>query len=117
MKNLPTLALAAFAFIFGGTAFAAPRTATLEVQNMSCVACAPIVKKTLSQLEGVQQVSVHERAGAANVTVLFNDEKVSPEALAKATTNAGFRARVKDVKNASTSAGTSVTVGSANLAR
>lgn len=110
MKTLRTLALAAFAFIVGGTVWAAPRTATLEVQNMSCVACAPIVKRTLSRMAGVQQVSVLERAGAASVTVLFDDQKVSAEALARATTNAGFRSRVKDVKNASTSAGTSVAV-------
>lgn len=108
MKTLHTVALAAFAFIVGGTAWAAPRTATLEVQNMSCVACAPIVKRTLTRMEGVQQVSVLERAGAASVTVLFDDEKVSAEALARATTNAGFRSRVKDVKNASTAAVTSV---------
>lgn len=101
MKTLLTAALTAFTLILGGTAFAAPRTATLEVENMSCVACAPIVKKTLSRIEGVKQVSVLERAGAASVTVLFDDEIVSPEALARATTNAGFPSSVKSVKSAS----------------
>lgn len=79
---------------------AAPRTATLEVENMSCVACAPIVKKVLSRINGVSQVAVVERAGAATVSVMFDDEKISADVLVRATTNAGFPSTVKNVKNA-----------------
>ena len=80
-----------------GTAFAAPRTATLEVQNVTCVTCAPIVKKTLSRISGVSQVALVERGGTATATVTFDDEKATAEALAQAVTNAGFPATVKDV--------------------
>lgn len=101
MKTMLRVALTAFTILAVGAAVAAPRVATLELQNMSCVACAPIVKKTLSRIEGVRQVSVLERAGAATVTVLFDDEKVSAEALARATTNAGFPSSVRNVQSAS----------------
>lgn len=111
MKTMLRVALSAFTLLVTGAALAAPRTATLEVENMSCMACAPIVKKTLSRIEGVTQVRVLERAGAATVTVLFDDAKVTAGALAQATTNAGFPSSLKNVKNAlGTPAGTGVAV-------
>lgn len=80
-------------------------------------ACAPIVKKTLFRIEGVRQVSVRERAGAASVTVLLDDEKVSPEALARATTNAGFPSSVKTVTSVSAApGGTAIAFGIEELA-
>lgn len=93
----------------GGAAMAAPRTATLQIENVSCVACAPIVKKVLSRMPGVSQVAVVERAGMATATVTFEDATVTAEALAQATTKAGFPSRVKEVKSASASATTGTT--------
>nr|WP_015061148.1 cation transporter [Pseudomonas sp. K-62]BAM13984.1 mercuric transport protein [Pseudomonas sp. K-62] len=100
MKTLfrTTVTLAALAL--AGGAVAAPRVATLDVENVSCVACAPIVKRTLSRVSGVSQVSVIERDGMAIATVSFDDEKVTAQALAQATTNAGYPSTVKEVKSA-----------------
>lgn len=93
-------ALLTVALLVSGTAFAAQRVATLEVENMSCVACAPIVKRALSRVSGVSHVAVLERAGLATVSVTFDDAKTTPAALSKATADAGFRSTVKDVKSA-----------------
>lgn len=86
--------------LLAGPAVAAPRTATLEIKNASCVACAPIVKWSLSRVPGVKQVAVVERGGMATATVTFDDEKVTVDALVEATTNAGFPSSIRDVKSA-----------------
>ena len=104
MKTLFRTVVTLAALTLTGAAFAAPRTATLEVQNVTCVTCAPIVKKTLSRISGVSQVAIVERGGMATATVSFDDEKATAEALAQAVTNAGFPATVKDVKSAQSSA-------------
>lgn len=95
MKTLFRIALTASALMLAGGAMAAPRTVTLEVENVSCVSCAPIVKKALSRVPGVSQVTVVEADGMATATVTFDDEKVTPEVLTQATTNAGFPSTVK----------------------
>ena len=95
MKTLFRIALTASALMLAGGAMAAPRTVTLEVENVSCVSCAPIVKKALSRVPGVSQVTVIEADGMATATVTFDDDKVTPEALTQATTNAGFPSTVK----------------------
>ncbi|MGD9925158.1 MAG: cation transporter [Pseudorhodoplanes sp.] len=101
MKTLLRTAAAAAALLLAaGGAMAEPRSATLEIENVSCVACAPIVKRVLSRMPGVSQVAVVERGGTATATVAFDDGKVTADALAQATTNAGFPSTVKDVKSA-----------------
>lgn len=79
----------------GGSALAAERTVTLDVENVSCVTCAPIVKRTLSRVPGVSRVVVIERAGSAVATVTFDDQRVTADALAVATTNVGFPSQVR----------------------
>lgn len=95
MKHLFRTTLACCALVVGVTvATAAPRDVKLEVENVSCVSCAPIVKRTLARMPGVSQVAVIERGGMAIATVTFDDEKVTADALAGATTNAGYPSRV-----------------------
>ncbi len=53
----------------GAGASAAERTATLEVQNVTCASCAPIVKRTLARVPGVSRVAVTEGSGTATATV------------------------------------------------
>ena len=91
---LRTTFLAA-SLVTAGFAFAAERTVTLDVENVSCATCAPIVKRTLSRVRGVSGIVVAERAGAAVAIVTFDDQRVTPEALAAATTNVGFPSRVR----------------------
>lgn len=89
-------ALAAALLLAAGSALAAERTATLDVKNVSCVTCAPIVKRAIGRIAGVTNVAVAERPGGSAVaTVTYDDAKVRPEALAQASTEAGYPARVR----------------------
>ncbi|QRM34715.1 mercury resistance system periplasmic binding protein MerP [Microvirga sp. VF16] len=101
MKILFHTALIASGLLLAGGAMAAPRTVTLEVENVSCVTCVPTVKKALSRIPGVSQVAVIDHGGMATATVTFDDEKVTPEALTQATTNAGYPSTVKGAKGSS----------------
>ena len=95
MKKL-TLFAAAAALFASGPAFAAIRTTTLAVENMTCVTCAPTVKKSLSRVPGVTAVEVSAKTHTATVT--YDDAKTSTAALIAATTNAGYRFRGPQVK-------------------
>jgi mercuric ion binding protein len=44
-----------------GSAAAAEKTVTLNVDNMTCPTCAPVVKKSLARVEGVAKVKVSVR--------------------------------------------------------
>ncbi len=96
MNKLFRTALAPAALLLAGAALAGERTVTLAVENVSCITCAPIVKRTLSRMPGVSRVVVADQAGAATATVSFDDERVTPEALTVAVTNAGFPAHVRE---------------------
>ncbi len=96
MMNVLRVALTASALLLPVVAMAAPRTVALEIQNVSCETCAPFVKKVLSRVSGVSQVAVVEQAGTATATVTFDDAKATPDALAQATTSAGYPSRVKE---------------------
>ena len=73
-------------------ALAAERTVNLNVDNMSCPACAPIVKKSLMRIEGVIISDVSAETNTATVT--FDDAKTGVAALIDATTNAGYPSRL-----------------------
>ena len=96
MNALVRTSLVAAALLLAGAAGAAERIVTLDVENVSCVTCAPIVKRTLSKLSGVSRVVILEKGGAAVATVTFDDQQVTPEALVVATTNVGFPSRVRE---------------------
>lgn len=92
--NKITLVLALF---FAGS-FPAARaeivTTILQVENMTCVACPYIVKKTLQSVEGVQEVTVDfEKKTAA---VIFDDSKTGIGMLTKATGDAGYPSKEKN---------------------
>ncbi|ODT86203.1 MAG: mercuric transport protein periplasmic component [Nitrosomonadales bacterium SCN 54-20] len=67
---------------------AAPKTVTLDVQNMTCPVCPITVRKSLEKVDGVGVVKVDSDTKTATVT--YDPDKAQPEALIKATTNAGF---------------------------
>jgi mercuric ion binding protein len=79
------------AMLWGGAAFAAERTVTLAVDNMTCATCGPIVKASLGRIAGVRQVVVSPAEQTATVT--FDDALASTEILVAATTNAGYPSR------------------------
>lgn len=88
------LALSGFALVLLGssTVLAAERTITLAVENMTCATCPPTVKKALSAVPGVSKVEVSLEK--QNAVVTFDDARTTIEALTKASTNAGYPAKL-----------------------
>lgn len=72
---------------------ATPNTVTLDVQNMTCPVCPITVRKSLEKVDGVGVVKVDSETKTATVT--YDPDKAQPEALIKATTNAGFPSTVQ----------------------
>jgi len=72
-------------------AFAGERTITFAVDNMTCEACPYIVKSSMAAVPGVAKVAVSLKAKTA--TVIFDDAKTNPEAIAAASMNSGYPAR------------------------
>ena len=72
---------------------ATPKTVTLAVQNMTCELCPITVKKSLEKVPGVSAVKVDFDRKRAIVT--YDADKAQPEALTKATTNAGYPSTVQ----------------------
>ncbi|MGH8438233.1 MAG: mercury resistance system periplasmic binding protein MerP [Pseudomonas sp.] len=89
MRKLLIAALAGLSL----AALAAPaETVRLDVQNMTCPVCPITVKRSLEQLPGVSAVKIDFAEKMAIVT--YDPDKADPEALTKATTNAGYPSTV-----------------------
>jgi mercuric ion binding protein len=71
-------------------AFAGEHTVTFAVDNMYCASCPYIVKSSMAAVPGVAKVAVSSQAKTA--TVIFDDAKTNPEAIAAASANAGYPA-------------------------
>ena len=93
MKTILFMLALALAAASGTTAWAAMRTATLDVQNMTCAVCPITVKKALEHVSGVQKVSVDYKNKIA--TVEFDDAAATTEQLTEATKNAGYPSSIK----------------------
>lgn len=72
---------------------AAPKTVTLDVTNMTCEVCPITVRKSLEKVSGVSAVKVDFDRKTATVT--YDPDQARPEALSKATTNAGYPSTVQ----------------------
>jgi mercuric ion binding protein len=83
--------LAALVAFGAGTAQAAERTAKFTVDKMYCDACPLIVGKAMRGVRGVKSVKVDYSAKTA--VVVFDDAAATVEAVAAASTNAGYPAR------------------------
>lgn len=89
------LAFAALAAgLIASPAFAADKTVTLAVQNMTCAACPITVKHSLSAVPGVSNVVVSYESKTAVVT--YDDAKANVQSLTAATANAGYPSALKD---------------------
>lgn len=88
-KRLSTLALIS-SVMFTPPAFAAQRTVTFAVDNMTCASCPYIVKTSMEAVPGVSKVAVSFEAKTATVT--FDDAKTNADAIATASMNAGYPA-------------------------
>lgn len=91
-KYLSALALTA-SMMTASTAFAGERTITFSVDNMTCASCPYIVKSSMEGVLGVAKVAVSFQAKTATVT--FDDAKTTSDAIAAASLNAGYPARLR----------------------
>ncbi len=64
------------------------KTVTLDVPGMFCISCPFIVSKSLRRVNGVSDVKASSSTKTAIVT--YDPSLVTPDALIKATTDAGY---------------------------
>lgn len=65
---------------------------SFDVQGMSCAACSARVEKAVARLEGVQEVAVNLLKNS--MSVRFDEQLISAEAICEAVNKAGYRASV-----------------------
>lgn len=82
--------------IAASSAFAATKTAVLEVDNMACPACPVTVRKALEKVPGVASARVDYKTKRA--VVAFDSAKTTIDTLTKATGDAGFSSSVKQIQ-------------------
>ncbi|XP_011754959.2 copper-transporting ATPase 2 isoform X1 [Macaca nemestrina] len=75
-------------------------TTLIAIAGMTCASCVHTIEGMISQLEGVQQISVSLAEGIG--TVLYNPSVISPEELRAAIEDMGFEASIVS-ENCSTS--------------
>lgn len=90
-----TVLLASLGIVAGAHASGAQK-ATLSVSNMDCATCPITVRKALERVPGVKSAKVDFKARLAVVS--FDPAKTKPEALVKATDDAGYPSIVKQVQ-------------------
>ena len=74
-------------------AYAATQQVTLEVAGMTCSSCPVTVKKALSKVKGVEQVTTNFKLKQAVVS--FDDTQTTLQKLTDATGNAGYPSTIK----------------------
>lgn len=81
-------------FLCVSSAFAGEsRAVVLDLQGLQCYACIQAVKRALQGVPGVQEALVDMNKKTA--TVKFDSTKTDPQALIKATAQAGFPSKVR----------------------
>jgi periplasmic mercuric ion binding protein len=67
-------------------------TRTFTIEKMTCAACPITVRKAMQSVKGVKSVDVDFTAKTA--TVVFDPAVTTPDAIAQASTNAGYPAKL-----------------------
>jgi periplasmic mercuric ion binding protein len=88
MAKTPLYAATSVILLLSTAAFAAEKTVTLSVENMTCAACPHIVKGSLAAVPGVRDVVISFEDKTATVT--YDDAKAAIPTLIRATTDAGY---------------------------
>ena len=70
-----------------------PKQVVLDVPGMNCSLCPISVKKSLERIPGVLDAKADLATRRAEAT--YDPDRVSPETLAKAVTNAGYPASIR----------------------
>ncbi|TAK42438.1 MAG: mercuric transport protein periplasmic component [Betaproteobacteria bacterium] len=89
MRRIFSVSAAALALAASVLA-AEPARVVLDVPAMNCALCPVSVKKALERVPGVIEAKADLATKSAEAK--YDPEKVSPEALARAVTNAGYPA-------------------------
>jgi len=79
----------------GGIVLAMPasadeQTVSMSIEKMTCALCPITVRKAMQRVDGVEEVEVDFDSKKAVVT--FDDKKTTADAVAKASTDAGYPA-------------------------
>jgi len=94
---MKSISLLIAALLASAVAMAADsRTVTLDVTKMDCTVCPITVRKALEKVPGVDTAKVDFKTKRA--VVAFDPAKTSPEALTRATADAGFPSSVQQVQ-------------------
>lgn len=93
ISNKLLIALTVLLVLALNPAFAAVKTVTLSVSNMTCAVCPITVKKALQKIPGVQKVNVSYETKEA--IVIFDDTKASVVKLETATFEVGYPSKMK----------------------
>lgn len=93
MRTSSSLIISASLALLSASAFAEPKTVTLEIPRRVCSGCVATVTKAFKKVEGVSKAEVSLEKKEAVVT--FDDSKTTVDALMKATGDAGFPSSVK----------------------
>jgi mercuric ion binding protein len=88
MTKFPASLVLGLLIVSSGGAMAEQRTVTLAVDNMYCEACPFMVKKTIEKVSGVSKVTVSLKEKTA--VVVFDDARAEVKDLTNATASAGF---------------------------
>ena len=91
MKSIPLLIAALLVSV--NAMAAGSRTVTLDVTHMDCAVCPITVRKALEKVPGVETAKVDFKTKRA--VVAFDPARTSPDALTRATADAGFPSSVK----------------------
>ena len=70
-----------------------PKRVVLDVPGMNCSLCPISVKKALERMPGVLEAKADLATKSAEAT--FDPDRATPEALARAVSNAGYPASIK----------------------
>lgn len=92
LSGMSAIGVGPTALVGSTVAQAAETTQTLvfAVDNMTCALCPVTVRKAMEQVTGVKSVTVDFEAKTA--TVVFDPAQATPDAIAKASTDAGYPA-------------------------
>jgi mercuric ion binding protein len=94
---MKSISLLIAALLASAVAMAADsRTVTLDVTKMDCAVCPITVRKALEKVPGVDTAKVNFKTKRA--VIAFDPAKTSPEALTRATADAGFPSSVQQVQ-------------------
>lgn len=94
MKSLWLVTLILFLASAPAVSGESDRTVVLEIEKMTCATCPITVRKAMQRIDGVKSVDVdYERKLA---TVVFDEDRTTPEAISQASTDVGFPATVRE---------------------